>query len=93
MRVLRSWFGVFEVSDAVKAKIRDGKLHKSEVTINIQVKRCRFSADTQPLPQPDCGRKTHCGEGGEGGGSVRIVQAGPGGTLWISDPELRWSNH
>lgn len=89
MHVLRSWFGVFEVLDAVKPKIRvsqTGKLQNSEVSINIQVEFCRFSAHSAAPPAKDRGRKTHCREGGEGG-SVRIVQAGPGGTLWISDPE------
>lgn len=55
------------------------------------MKLCRFSADVEPLPQP---RQEDPLQGRwREGGWVRIVQAGPGGTLWISDPELRWSNH
>ena len=55
---------------------------------NAEVKFCRCGAAPPAKEQQEDPL-----QGRWRGGAVRIVQAGPGGTLWSSDPELRWSNH
>lgn len=67
-------------------KVTDGKLQNSKVTINIQVKFCRFYADTEPLPQPEiaAGRPT-AGEERRGGQGA-LYKPAPGAPCGFQIP-------